>query len=79
MRVPWVSPVVQGILKIGFFSFYDYRARLPLFRRCRQIVVRRRFESTKPTELRFSALLTEGNARVRFYREGFDRLKEDLA
>jgi hypothetical protein len=40
---------------------------------------RGRFESTKPTELRFSALLTEGNARVRFYREGFDRLKEDLA
>jgi hypothetical protein len=33
---------------------------------------RRRFESTKPTELRFKALLTEGDARVRFYREGFD-------
>jgi hypothetical protein len=33
---------------------------------------RRRYESTKPTELRFKALLTEGDARVRFYREGFD-------
>jgi hypothetical protein len=31
-----------------------------------------RLESTKPTELRFKALLTEGDARVRFYREGFD-------
>jgi hypothetical protein len=39
---------------------------------------RSRFDSTKPTELHFSALLTESDARVRFYREGFDRLKEDL-
>jgi len=31
-----------------------------------------RFVSTKPIELRFKALLTEGDARVRFYREGFD-------
>ena len=40
---------------------------------------RRRFDSTKPTELRFSALLTEGNARVRFHREGSGRLKDNLA
>jgi hypothetical protein len=39
----------------------------------------RRFDSTKPTELRFSALLTEGDARVRFHREGFGQLKEHLA
>jgi hypothetical protein len=39
---------------------------------------RRRFNSTKPIELRFSALLTEGDARVRFHREGFGKLKEDL-
>ncbi len=39
---------------------------------------RRRSDSTKPTELRFSALLTEGEPRVRFHREGFGRLKEDL-
>ncbi len=40
---------------------------------------RRRFDSTKPTELRFSALLTEGDARVHFHREGFGKLKENLA
>ena len=40
---------------------------------------RGRFDSTKPTELRFSALVTEGDARVRFHREGVGRLKEDLA
>jgi hypothetical protein len=39
---------------------------------------RRRFESTNSTELRFRALLTEGDARVRFHREGFGRLKENL-
>ena len=39
---------------------------------------RGRFESTKPTELRFRALLTEGDTRVHFHRKGFDRLKEDL-
>ncbi len=33
---------------------------------------RRRYVSTKSTELRFKALLTEGDARARFYREGFD-------
>jgi hypothetical protein len=32
-----------------------------------------------PTELRFSALLTEGEPRVHFHREGFGRFKEDLA
>ena len=40
---------------------------------------RRRFESTKSTDLRFNAVLTEGDARVRFHREGVGRLKEDLA
>jgi hypothetical protein len=40
---------------------------------------RRRFDSTKSTELRFRALLTEGDSRVIFHREGFGRLKEDLA
>src|SRR3712207_4590799 len=30
----------------------------------------RRFESTKPTQLRFRALLTQGDTRVLFYREG---------
>ena len=40
---------------------------------------RRRFNSTKPTELRFRALLTEGEPRVRFHLEGFGRLKEGLA
>ena len=39
---------------------------------------RRRFDSTKPTELRFHALLTEGDARVHFHREGFGRLKANL-
>ena len=38
-----------------------------------------RFDSTKPAELRFKALLTQDEARVHFYREGFGRLKEDLA
>ena len=33
---------------------------------------RRRYVSTKSTELRFKVLLTEGDARARFYREGFD-------
>jgi hypothetical protein len=37
------------------------------------------FDSTKPTELRFRALLTEGAARVHFHREGFSQLKKDLA
>ena len=40
---------------------------------------RRRFDSTKPAELRFCALLTEGDSRVIFHREGFGQLKEDLA
>ena len=40
---------------------------------------RRHYESTKPTELCFKALLSEGEARVRFYREGFGRPEEDLA
>jgi hypothetical protein len=40
---------------------------------------RGRSESTKPTELRFCALLTEGDSRVIFYREGFGRLEGDLA
>ena len=39
---------------------------------------RGRFDSTKPTELRFHALLTEGDARVHFHREGFGRLKANL-
>ena len=39
---------------------------------------RGRYESTKPIELRFHALLTEGDSRVHFHRKGFDRLKEDL-
>jgi len=39
----------------------------------------RRFDSTKPTELRFCALLRESDSRVNFYREGFGRLKGDLA
>jgi hypothetical protein len=34
--------------------------------------IRRRFERTNPTELRFRALLTEGGALVRFYRERLD-------
>jgi hypothetical protein len=38
---------------------------------------RRRFDGTKPTELRFCALLREGDSRVNFYREGFGRHKED--
>jgi hypothetical protein len=40
---------------------------------------RRRFDSTKPTELRFRALLTEGDAQVVFHREEFGRRKVDLA
>jgi hypothetical protein len=40
---------------------------------------RRRFDSAKPTELRFCALLTEGDSQVIFHREGFGQLKEDLA
>jgi hypothetical protein len=45
-----------------------------------QCKLRSRFDSTKPTELRFSALLTEDDARMRFHRdEGFDQLKEDIA
>jgi hypothetical protein len=40
---------------------------------------RRRFDITKPTELRFRALLTEGDVRIRFYRAGFGQPKEDLA
>jgi hypothetical protein len=40
---------------------------------------RRRFDSTKPAELRFCALLTEGDSRVIFHREGFGQLKEDSA
>ena len=39
---------------------------------------RGRSDSTKPVELRFRALLTEGDARVRFHREGFGQLWEDL-
>jgi hypothetical protein len=38
----------------------------------------RRFESTNPTGLRFRSLLTKGDARVRFHREGFGRPKENL-
>ena len=37
-----------------------------------------RSDSINPIELRFCALVTEGEARVRFYREGFGRLKEIL-
>ena len=37
-----------------------------------------RGRSTKPIELRFCALVTEDDTRVRFYREGFGKLKEDL-
>ena len=40
---------------------------------------RRRFDGTKPTELRFHALLTQGDSRVIFHRERFGRLKENLA
>jgi hypothetical protein len=39
----------------------------------------RRFESTKPTQLRFRALLTQGDTRVLFHREGVDRPEVDLA
>jgi hypothetical protein len=42
-------------------------------------ITKRRFDSTKSTELRFCALLTEGDTRVRFHREGLGRLKEDMA
>jgi hypothetical protein len=37
-----------------------------------------RFDSTKRTELHFHALLTEGDTQVRFHREGFGRLKNNL-
>ncbi len=40
---------------------------------------RGRSASTKRAELRFCALLTEGNSRMIFFREGFGRLKENLA
>ncbi len=40
---------------------------------------RGRSDSTKLAELRFCALLTEGNSRMIFYREGFGRLKDNLA
>jgi hypothetical protein len=53
---------------------------VPWRRRCRvgrrTANARRRFESTKPTALRFCALLTEGDSRMIFHREGFGRLKE---
>jgi hypothetical protein len=39
----------------------------------------RRFQSTKLSELRFRALLTEGGANVLFYRVSFDWSGEDLA
>ena len=39
----------------------------------------RRFDGAKQTRLCFCALLTEGEARVRFYRESFGRHKNDLA
>ena len=39
---------------------------------------RGRYESTKPTELRFCAMLAEGDSQLRFHREGFGKLKEDL-
>jgi hypothetical protein len=33
-------------------------------------IARRRFDSTKSTELRFRALVTESGAKVRFHRDG---------
>ena len=40
---------------------------------------RGRSDSTKRAELRFCALLTEGSSRMIFYREGYGRLKDNLA
>jgi hypothetical protein len=34
------------------------------------------FETTKHPELRFRALVAESDTKVRFYREGLDRLGE---
>ena len=46
---------------------------------CIATTYRDRSEGTKPTELRFRALLTEGDARVHFHREGFGQLKDDFS
>ena len=38
----------------------------------------RNFRKPQPSELRFHALLTEVDTKVRFYREMSDRAGEDL-
>jgi hypothetical protein len=50
----------------------SWRAESPIIDFKSRTTGRCRYVSTKPIELRFKALLTEGDARVRFYREGFD-------
>ncbi len=74
-RVYWmlrieVTPIPEGFRVSGAFSD-TFRSFGP--------TGRRRSESTKQTELRFWALLTEGDSQVIFHREGFGRIKEDFA
>src|SRR5215216_3718111 len=58
---------------------FTARNRKPFSFRKRGPTGTRRFDSTKPTQLRFCALLRESDSRVNFYREGFGRFKGDLA
>ena len=68
MLVQGLPPSASRAWKLSPFSFRSSGPR-----------GRRRFDSTKPTELRFRAMLREGDSRVIFHLKEFGRLKEDLA